>query len=216
MPRSATAEPDNVQADAVLVEPIAGVETIEAPPALFDQESLRKMVSEQVSQSVVAAMQALLPEMLKTQQVAPGPNLPSQSVPVGMAHGTAVKPNYLKRYRRDGTVSGKYQMIDVSKLEDGDINVQFVRDQNGQLQTQTPAVQKGRWIHFVNDEFYATKQDEVDFIEWRIKTDPQFRVYEVTGAGLIACPIGQCGAPPFIDDQSLKNHLKATHGVDHA
>jgi hypothetical protein len=215
MPRTATVEPDTVSADEVLVEPVAGVETIVPPPAEFDQESLKKLVSEQVSQSVVAAMQALLPEMMKAQS-ATGPNLPSQAVSVGMAHGTAAKTNYLKRYRRDGTVSGKYQMIDVSKLEDGEINVQFVRDQNGTLQSQIPAVQKGRWIHFVNDEFYATKQDEVDYIEWRMKTDPQFRVYEMSGAGLIACPIGNCGAMPFIDDQSLKNHLKATHGVDHA
>ncbi len=218
MPRTATVENDNVPADAVLASGIADstqTETVVAPPAEFDVESIKRMVSEQVSQGVVAAMQALLPEMLKT--VTPqGPNLPSQGVQVGMINSTPTQKSYLKHYRKDGTVSGKYQMIDVSELVNDSIDVQFVRDHNNQLQSVIPAVIKGRWIHFVNDDFYATDQKEVDFIEWRQRTDPQFRVYEVYGSGLIKCPVVNCTAVPFQDDLSLKNHLKATHGVDHA
>jgi hypothetical protein len=126
----------------------------------------------------------------------------------------AQKPTYLKHYRRDETPSGKYQLIDVSKLdENGDIPVVFTTDHNNFVKSDSPAVVKGKWVHFVNDNYYANTQMEVDFIEWKMRTDPQFKVYEVVGGGTYQCGVWNCNAPPFADEQTLNNHRRAVHGV---
>jgi hypothetical protein len=215
MPATAQREAQKVAAEDVTAAAIASEETIVPPPPEFDREALSKMVSEQVAQALVGALPALLPEMLKT--LAPSSEVaqhgPSRMVSVGVVNASPVKANYLKHYRRDNTVSGKYQMVDVDKLVDGEIEVQFTRDHNDQVHATAPAVLKGQWVHFVNNDFYATTEKEVAFVEWKMKTDPQFRVYEVVGGGTIRCPVYNCTVPAFGDEETLKNHMRATHGV---
>lgn len=202
------------EAENVLVSGITSEPTTEAPPAMFDPEQLRSMVAQQVATAIGAALPALLPEILKNVQTAEQSSGPSPFVVAGPATEVApVKPRYLKHYRRDDTVSGKYQLIDVSKLdENGDIAVKIWTDNNGQTRSDITSAVKGRWIHFVNGHFYATDQLEVDYIEWRRKRDPQFRVYEDHGVGGFACGIVNCSAA-FSDQETLDEHRCATHGV---
>jgi hypothetical protein len=196
------------------------VETpVEAAPAGLNKQDIQQMVSQEMAQSLVAMLPALLPELLKGMSISNPMGGPSTAVQIGLMNDVAVKPSYLKHYRRDDTVSGKYQLIDVNKLEDpnsAELPINFVTDHNNHTRSDCPAIVKGKWIHFVNGHFYATTEQEVACIEWMQRTQPQFRVYEDTGAGIISCPVVGCTAPGFVDQVTLNGHLKATHGVDHA
>lgn len=209
--QQANPEPD---AETILASGVTTEPTTEGPPAAFDPAQLQAMVAQQVATALAGALPAMMPELLK--QFAPAtPGLgPSPFVHLGPAADKApVKPSYLKHYRRDDTISGKYQLIDVSKLdENGEIQVRQWLDQNGVNRSENVSAVKGRWIHFVNGHFYATDQMEVDYIEWRRKRDPQFRVYEDRGTGTLACGVVNCLAS-FSDEETLKEHRCATHGV---
>lgn len=215
LPRTATETQETVDVTADNLA-VAGLleETSTAAPPEFDRAGMQELISKEVAASLVAALPALLPEMLKALVPNVG-NVPSQVVPMGMVTNAAPsKPGWLKHYRRDDTISGKYQMVDVSKLEeDGELPIHHFLDSAGHARSESPAIMKGQWIHFVNGHFYAQTQKEVDFIEWRMRTDPQFRVYEDSGTGIIPCPVTGCSAAGFADEETLKGHLKATHGV---
>jgi len=202
-------EPKDVAADQVAVSGLVEDNSTAPPPEVLGRQEIQQIISQEMASSLVA----MLPALLKEIQVQ-GTNGPSQHVHLGLVNDVASKPNYLKHYRRDGTVSGKYQLVDVSKLDDnGEIPVKFITDHNNHTRSESPATVKGKWVHFVNGEFYATTQQEVDFIEWKQKTDPQFRVYEVTGGGIIRCPVANCKSPGFTTDADLISHKRYAHGV---
>lgn len=194
-------------------------EPVEAPPAGLNRQDIQQIVSNEMAQSLVAMLPALLPELLKGMQVINPQGGPSATVQLGLVNEVAAKPTYLKHYRRDDTISGKYQLVDVSKLEDpnsAELPVNFVTDHNNHTRSESPAIVKGKWIHFVNGHFYATTQQEVDCIEWMQRTHPTFRVYEDTGPGILPCPVVGCTAGGFSNAETLSDHMKWTHGVSNA
>lgn len=201
-------ENDQIGVDGIIAE------TTEAPPPGMNRQEIQSVVSQEVAQALVSALPALLPELLKS-LVPNVSSLPSQPVIVGgQSEAAPAKKGWLKHYRMDGVMSGKYQLIDVSKLdENGEIPVNIYMDSANHARSESPAVVKGQWVHFVNGHFYAQTQKEVDFIEWRMRTDPQFKAYEDRGAGVILCPVCGNNTPGFVDEETLKGHMKATHGV---
>jgi hypothetical protein len=189
--------------------------TVAAPPE-FDPAQLKDMIARQVAESMVPAMQAILPELMKTlvPQGTTGQG-PTSVTHVPLVSDAPVKPAYLKHYRMDGVVSGKYQLIDVTKLND-EGNIEYVTSMgpDGRWRGEAIGVIKGRWIHFQNEHFYATDPLEVAFVDWKIANDPGFRAYEDKNlGGNITCYVANCGRS-FPDEDTLAAHRRATHGVD--
>lgn len=189
---------DDVAAKAAMSE------SIQQNPQFELTAEIQDVINNSVANSLASALPAVMSEMLKmvAAQTPNFGNVPSPVTNVSIAPPVEVKPTYLKHYRLDGTVSGKFQMIDVAKLKDG--------------ATIGDSVIKGRWIHFASDHFYANDQKEVDFIEWMRDTQG-LQVYEDVSAAtsLLRCPVDGCPTPgPFGDEATLKNHLRATHGVE--
>lgn len=158
------------------------------------EAKIANIVADQVSKAMLAVLQNA---NLQTQgsvqpQVGPSPNVALQTV-----NATALKANYLKHYRLDGVMSGKYQAFDMAKMDQG-------------LELHECII-KGAWIHFVNEEFYATTENEVKQVEWMIANNG-LRAYEDSGTPMMACPVLGCGKK-FGDVQGLSNHLAATHGL---
>lgn len=114
---------------------------------------------------------------------------------------------YLKHYRCD--VSPDIQILR--------------RNYNADEDKMTGTV-KGEWMKFRRGHFFAKTQEEVDQIEWMIRhpqLDPTDNlrviggnptIYEDDGKDLVAC--AYCGEAFVAGSNSLKSHLRATHGVD--
>jgi len=214
VPRTAqTEEVKDLAAEQVAVDGLVE-ESISPSPPQFDQAQLQSMISRSVSEALVTQLMALLPEMVSTIAGPTVQNGPTGATRINLVEDAPQKPGFLKHYRMDGVLSGKYQLLDVSKLdENGEIPYVVTYDPSGRMRGDSPAVVKGEWIHFQNGHFWATKQIEVDYVEWRIRTDPQFRVYEDSNAvGEIICGVANCGIR-FSDEKTLAAHMKATHGV---
>lgn len=165
---------------------------------------IQEAINQSVSQSLASALPAVMAKMMEmvAAQTPNFGNVPSPVTHVSIAPPVEVKPSYIKHYRLDGTASGKFQMIDVEKLKNGS--------------TIGEAVIKGRWVHFASDHFYANDEKEVAFIEWMRDTQG-LPVYEdvSNSSMLLRCPVDGCPFPgPFGDEATLKNHLKASHGVE--
>jgi hypothetical protein len=189
---------DDVAAKAAMSESIQQNPQFEMTPEVQD------LINNSVANSLANALPAVMAEMMKmvSAQTPNFGNVPSPVTNVSIAPPVDKKPTYLKHYRLDGTVSGKYQMVDVEKLKSG----VPIGD----------AVIKGRWIHFASDHYYANDEQEVAFIEWMRDTQG-LPVYEdlSTATTLLRCPVDGCPSPgPFGDETTLKNHLRATHGVE--
>lgn len=203
----------DLSVEQVSVEGVPEETISPVPQELMDAEQVRSIVARSVAESLVPAMQALLPEMMKT-LVPNYANGPTGVTHVPMVENAPEKPGYLKHYRMDGVLSGKYQLIDVSRLdENGEIPYITSMGPDGRWRGETPAILKGEWIHFQNEHFYATKQIEVDFVDWKIANDPNFRAYEDKNfGGDYQCGVVNCGKK-FADSDTLTAHMKATHGV---
>lgn len=173
----------------------AKTETTTSETSTSDLESL---ISAKVAEAVAAALPAVLSGLNQGKAADPIHN-PSASVTISTAPANAMPLKYLKHYKLDDTVSGKYQMYDIDKLESG---------------VDLPdAVMKGQWIHFVGDNFYATKEVEVKNVEWMIRTNG-LKAYEAEQTeAIIPCPVSGCGKR-FGTNVGLSNHLKATHGLE--
>ncbi len=114
---------------------------------------------------------------------------------------------YLKHYRCDVSPDITIQV----RLYDAD------EDKLG-------AVVKGQRIQFRRGHFFAKEQREVDQIEWMIRhpsLDPTDSsrviggnptIYEDDGKDLVKC--AYCDEVFVAQSNSLKSHLRATHGVD--
>jgi hypothetical protein len=214
VPRVAkTEETQDLTADQIAVDGLVE-ESIAPSPPQFDQAQLQSMISRSVSEALVTQLMALLPEMVTTIAGPTNQNGPTGTTRINMVEDAPVKQTFLKHYRMDGVLSGKYQLLDVEKLdENGEIPYTTTHDPSGRMRIDSPAVMKGEWVHFQNGHFYATKPIEVAYVEWRIRTDPQFRVYEDTNiGGEIVCGVANCGIR-FSDEATLAAHMKATHGV---
>lgn len=116
-----------------------------------------------------------------------------------------VPQRYLKHYR-----------CDVSP----DITIQ-VRTYDPERDTLT-GVTKGKRMQFRRGHFFATEQSEVDQIEWMMRhpsLDPSGvnviggnpTIYEDDGKDLVKC--AYCEEVFVVGSNSLKSHLRATHGV---
>ena len=194
-----------VQEESPIPEP-----EIEAPPASFTltQDEMNNLIATKVSEGIAAALPAVLAEIAKSQVSGPvfgGGMGPSEQVVMSNVPTRAAAPTYLKHYRKDDAINGKHQLIDVSKLENGKLGYP---DDRGNI----AGVMKGQYIQFVNGDFYATEQIEVDFVEWLQKTSPMSRIYEVQGRGIIPCEVVNCGMT-FANEGDLNNHKQATHGL---
>lgn len=187
-----------------VAEKAALSESIQNNPQFSMNDELQEAINNSVANSLASALPAVMAEMMKmvSEQTPNFGNVPSPVTNVSIAPPVERKPTYIKHYRLDGTVSGKFQMVDVAKIKDGS----SIGD----------AVMKGRWIHFASDHFYANDEQEVAFIEWMRDTQG-LQVYEDVSSvtSLLRCPVDGCPSPgPFGDDTTLKNHLRATHGVE--
>lgn len=187
-----------------VAEKAAMSESIQQNPQFEMNDELQDAINNSVANSLASALPAVMAEMMKmvAAQTPNFGNVPSPVTHVSIAPPVDVKPTYLKHYRLDGTISGKFQMIDVEKIKDG--------------ASIADAVIKGRWIHFASDHFYANDEKEVAFIEWMRDTQG-LKVYEdvSSATSLLRCPVNGCPSPgPFGDEATLKNHLRATHGVE--
>lgn len=114
--------------------------------------------------------------------------------------------NYLEHYRNDVSPDIEIQMRPIN--DDGTVG---------------SGVLRGRKIRFRRGHFFATKQDEVDFLNWIMSTpvsdpsDPtkilggQPYIYVSDGKELVAC--AYCDEPFVAGSNALKSHLRATHGI---
>lgn len=199
-----------VKAAAVAVEPKGRDQLpqpdIVAPPS---DEEINDLIAHKVSEGIAAALPAVLAQIMANQAGA-GPQFgdgmgPSQQVIMTPVDSKPAATTFLKHYRKDDAINGKHQMIDVSKLVDGQLGDP---DEKGNI----PGVLKGQWIQFTNGDFYATKESEVEFVEWLRVNNPMSRIYEVQGRGSILCEIVNCGMS-FASEQDLNAHKQATHGL---
>jgi hypothetical protein len=191
----------------------------EAPPDEELQEADRiqmtdELIARKISEGIAAALPAILAQMSANQstdgQFSAGMG-PSSQVNMSIAGAVNVptKPNYLKHYRFDEAVNGKHQLIDVSKIDE---NGEFIVEKLPDGKINIPAILKGQYVHFVGGHFYATKQIEVDYVEWKMKNDPGCKIYEDQGGTTIPCGVMNCGMY-FANEAGLNAHMKATHGV---
>ncbi len=172
------------------------------------QDQLDNMIAQKVSEGVAAALPAVLAQIMASGQSGPvfaGGMGPSESVVMQTSSPKPAEKTYLKHYRKDDAVNGKHQFVDITKLVDGQFGDP---DDKGNI----PGVIKGRYVHFINGDFYATKDDEVAFVEWKMRTDPHSRIYEVQGLGVIPCGVVNCSMT-FATEGDRLSHLAATHGM---
>jgi hypothetical protein len=175
-----------------------------AMPEPLTKEEVQALVARSVADAIAGAVPAMMAEMMK----ASVPNYgaaPSQAVHIQTGPDAAPKVSYKKHYRLDDVVSGKYQLINMEKLGDRDIddlNADEIKD----------IMMKGKWFHFVHGHAYATSDNEVAFVEKHL-TRQGIRFYEDDGGVLYPCPVQGCDKS-FGTESGLKNHKKATHGLD--
>lgn len=121
-------------------------------------------------------------------------------------HKSITPEKYLKHYR-----------CDVSP------DMQILRRNYNAEEDKLEGSMKGEWMKFRRGHFFAKTQAEVDQIEWMIR-HPQLdptdssrvvggnpTIYEDDGKDLVAC--AYCGESFVAGSNSLKSHLRATHGV---
>lgn len=181
-------------------------EQVQAPvvPEPLTKEEVQALVARSVADALAGAVPALMAEMMK----ASVPNYgaaPSQSVTISTGPDAAPQINYKKHYRLDDVVSGKYQLINMEKLGDRDIDdldAEEIKD----------IMMKGKWFHFVHGHAYATSDNEVMFVEKHLSRQG-IRFYEDDGGVLYPCPVSGCDKS-FGTQTGLMNHKKATHGLD--
>lgn len=181
--------------------------------AAEDQEALNNLIAMKVSEGIAAALPAVLAQITLGQQTSdhqfPQGMGPSAQVNMTIAGDHVAQPTYLKHYRLDEAVNGKHQLLDVSLMnEDGTFKTERTHD--GKI--LIPAVLKGEYINFVGGHFYATREVEVNFVEWKMKHDPMCKIYEDVGGSVLPCGIANCGQF-FGSEDGLTAHMKATHGV---
>jgi hypothetical protein len=204
-----------------VVEPAVQMADYSVPPseemmkAAKEQEALNNLIAMKVSEGIAAALPAVLAQMAIGQGVStsdqqfPNGMGPSNQVNMKIGGDHVAKPTYLKHYRLDEAINGKHQLLDTNFInEDG--SFQLERTIDGKI--NIPAVLKGEYVNFVGGHFYATREVEVRFIEWKIKTDPMSKIYEDVGGAVLPCSIPNCGQF-FGNEEGLAAHLKATHGV---
>jgi hypothetical protein len=177
------------------------------------QADLDNLIAMKVAEGISAALPAVLAQ-INMNQSSEGqfPQGMGPSSQVKMSIGGDNKQNkasYLKHYRLDDAINGKHQLLDVSKIDE---NGEFIVIKTPDGKIDIPAILKGQYVNFVGGHFYATKQSEVDFIEWKIKRDPQCRIYEDVGGQIIPCAVQNCGQF-FGTEDGLTAHMKATHGI---
>lgn len=200
------AQAAEVQSNETVAE-IAAMSASIAPTAEFMTDEVKSAIARQVADGIASALPAVMAEMMKSFSDVPAgtifTNPASPVVNVSLAPTALAKQNYLKHYRLDGTVSGKYQMIDVKKMNDNDLSI-------------GESIIKGRWVHFASDNFYAMDDKEVAFVEYLIEKQG-VKIYEDTSgvSNMARCAVEGCGKL-FGDEETLLAHLKATHGVTSA
>lgn len=188
--------PDTVAANAAMSE------SIQNNPQFEMTDDIKNMIASQVADGIASALPAVMAEMMRSVSGMQSPAFASGASPVvnvSIAPTTDVKPKYLKHYRLDDTVSGKFQMVDVKKMRDNDLSI-------------GEAIIKGRWIHFASDHYYANDQKEVDYIEWLISQGEKIYEDNSSATTFMRCSVSGCGKV-FGDEDTLKSHLLATHGV---
>lgn len=196
-----------VAEEASVVEDAKSDDAFSSPPDIA--ELVKAEVNSAVGAAVANALAVQLPtliQIVKEQGDSIQPQFPqgmgpAQNVPMSIAPIADIKVDYIKHYRLDDTVSGKFQELDMSLVEAGmDIN---------------DAVIKGSWIHFANGHFYANTENQVKYLDWKISTQPHCKIYVDEGSGVIPCTVVNC-AHTFVNEKGLLAHLRATHGVANA
>jgi hypothetical protein len=118
----------------------------------------------------------------------------------------AVEPaKYLAHYRNDLSPDIQIQMRSIN--DDGSAG----------------SALRGRYIKFRRGHFFATKEDEVAFIEWLMRT-PAFdptdasrpmggnpSIYVSDGKDIVACLY--CNERFVAGSNAMKSHMRATHGI---
>lgn len=165
---------------------------------------IKSMISQEVAKSLESLIPSLVTALAQT-QVNQNVPAPSPSVMIGGPTADA-KAQYLKHYRLDGTIDGKFQKIDFMEMRKDGAKDPFEMDEKGTL----IYVRKGEWVNVKGDHFFATDENEVAQVEWMI--DKGYRFYEDTGGPELRCPVVNCGKT-FGTYDVLTSHLKATHGV---
>jgi hypothetical protein len=168
------------------------------PPVMTDD--MKSEIANQVASALASALPAVLAELNKG--TAPG-DKPNQSMPTRASTVPLVSPattpaKHFGKYRLDGVVSGKYQMVDP-------------KAKGKYPDDPSKWVLKGKWLHVANEVAYAETEQMRDFIEFLIAEGVKFYLDE--GTGLIPCPVSGCGKT-FQTEEVLRRHLKATHGVE--
>jgi hypothetical protein len=173
------------------------------PPAPLTAEQVQALVANSVADALAGAVPAMMAEMMKG-SVATQPGIPSPSVHISQAPSVEVKADYLKKYRLDNTVSGKFQMLNMERLDGRDIDELDAAELNA-------VIMKGKWFHFVNDCAFAISDNDIRFVEEYL-IPRGTRVYEDEEGVKYPCSVEGCGRF-FSTEKGLTNHMAATHGV---
>lgn len=188
----------------------AGVGKVEIqPPAPLTAEEVQALVARTVADALSGAVPAMMAEMMK----ASVPNYgaaPSQTVHISSHPETPIKAEYKKKYRLDGVTSGKYQMINMEKLGDRDID-------DLDAEEIIAVMMKGKYFHFVGGPggaayAFAVSDNDVNFVE-KYLIPRGVRIYEDDSGAMFPCPVHGCGMQ-FGSNKGLMGHLAATHGLE--
>lgn len=199
--------------DEVQAEANAQAESWTPPtPAEMSQAEMDNMIARKVAEGIAAALPAVLAQMAATQSAEaqfPAGMGPSSTVNMKVGGDVQKKASFLKHYKLDEAINGKHQLIDVSKLDE---NGDFVIERRVDGRYDIPAIRKGEYINFVGGNFYATRQIEVDFLDWKIAKDPMCKIYEAVEGNLIPCGELNCSMY-FATEEGCIAHKRATHGL---
>jgi hypothetical protein len=193
--------PRTAQAENQVEQNVGSIEL--EPPAPLTAEQVQALVARTVSEALAGAVPAMMAEMLK----ASVPNYgaaPSQAVHIPTSPDAPVKADYLKKYRLDGVVSGKYQMLNMFKLGNRDIDdldAEEIKD----------VMMKGKYFHFQNGYAFAVSENDVEFVERYLKPRG-VRIYEDDSGPMFPCTVVNCGMQ-FGSEAGLMAHREATHGL---
>lgn len=187
------------QTNETVAEKAAMSQSIQENPQFEMTDSIKEMIARQVADGIASALPAVMAAMQNKTDTAVYANGPSPVVQATIAPTAEHKQNFLKHYRLDDTVSGKYQMIDVKKMREQDLSI-------------GESIIKGAWVHFASDHFYATTEKEVAFVDYLIETGVPIYEDHSASSTAIRCFVQGCGRI-FGDEATLQAHMKATHGV---